>query len=102
MSMQPTFNAYGGERIKNGPGYSINRYSDQDIHGTLLKLRDLPEFVPGFLRWHELSPAQVVIAINSTKGDDSGRAIVEAYVACYRQLLGAWYDAAPLPAEVSA
>ena len=55
--MQLTFNAYGGQRLHEGPGFSMLSFSDQDIHSALTRMVSAPEFMPGFLRWHRLSPA---------------------------------------------
>ncbi len=100
----PTFNAYGGERIHQGPGFSTLNFSDQDIHSALLRMASAPEFMPGFLRWHRLSPAQVVAAIDTVNGDQRGAETVRLFVDLYPQIraLRAWYDANPLPQPTEA
>ena len=96
--MQPTFHAYDGQVLHQGPGFSTNNFSDQDIAIALGRMRDVPEWMPGFLRHHRLTPQMVVVAINSANPEASdGRKWVELFVELYPQMLGKWYAANPLP-----
>lgn len=97
--MKHTYNAYNGEVLHTGPGFSTGNFSDQDIHSALHRMAAHPYFIPGFLRWHRLSPAQVVIALDTVNGDKLGAETVKLYVDLYPDLLRAWYDAAPLVAD---
>lgn len=100
--MTPTFEAYGGQRLHEGPGFSTTNYSDQDIAGTLGRLLSFPEFIPGFLRHHRLDPAAVVRALDAANPHvRDGAASVRLAVEMYPQLLQAWFYANPLP-EVAA
>lgn len=100
--MTPTFNAYGGQVLHTGPGFSTNNFSDQDIAVALGRMRDDPAWMPGFLRWHRLTPAMVVTAINSANpGPADGEMWVRRFVELYPQLLREWYAKDPLPEVVA-
>ncbi len=95
--MTHTYHAYGGQVLHTGPGFSIGNLSDQDIAVALGRMRDNPGWMPGFLRWHRLTPAMVVTAINSANPDASdGAHWVRLFVDLYPDLLGDWYKANPL------
>lgn len=98
----PTFNAYGGQVLHTGPGFSTTNFSDQDIAVALGRMRDNPAWMPGFLKWHRLSPAQVALAINSANPAASdGEYWVRTFVELYPQLLREWYDADPLEEQAN-
>lgn len=98
--MQPTFNAYGGQVLHTGPGFSTGNFSDQDIADALGRMLVLGrvEWMPGFLRHHRLSPAQVAAAIDAANpAIRDGEASVRLAVQLYPDVLRKWYDANPLP-----
>ena len=100
--MTPTYNAYGGQVLHTGPGFSTGNFSDQDIADALgrMLVQGRVEWMPGFLRHHRLTPAMVATAIDSANPDiRDGAASVRLAVSLYPQILLAWYEAAPLPAE---
>jgi hypothetical protein len=97
-----TFNAYGGQVLHTGPGFSTGNFSDQDIAVALGRMRDNPAWMPGFLRHHRLTPAMVVTAINSANPEAAdGEHWVRLFVDLYPQLLREWFNANPLPDAVA-
>lgn len=97
--MQPTYHAYGGQVLHTGPGFSTGNFSDQDIADALgrMLVAGRVEWMPGFLRHHRLSPAQVATAIDAANPDiKDGEASVRLAVQLYPHILLAWYEAAPL------
>lgn len=95
--VQPTYNAYGGAILHEGPGFSTTNFSDQDIAIALGRMLGRPEFMPGFLRHHRLTPAQVAVAIDSANPTiKDGVESVRFVVALYPNLLGDWFNANPI------
>lgn len=101
--MEPTYHAYGGQVLdqgvnENGP-YSTGNLSDRDIADGLGRMltQGRVAWMPAYLRHHRLKPAMVAAAIDAANPEvRDGAASVRLAVRLYPQVLGAWYDAAPL------
>jgi hypothetical protein len=71
-----TYNAYDGEILAQGKGYSASRFSDQDIQSAFQRMQNDPGQMTRFLQYHQLTPERAAKALGA-----NGMETVNAYVA---------------------